>query len=30
MAKRILIVEDDPAVLRAISYMLEKEGKSYS
>ena len=26
MAKKILIVEDDPAVLRAISYMLEKEG----
>ena len=26
MAKRILIIEDDPAVLRAISYMLEKEG----
>jgi DNA-binding response OmpR family regulator len=26
MAKRILIVEDDPAVLRAVSYMLEKEG----
>jgi DNA-binding response OmpR family regulator len=28
MAKRILIVEDDPSVLRAISYMLEKEGYS--
>jgi two-component system alkaline phosphatase synthesis response regulator PhoP len=26
MAKRILIIEDDPAVLRAISFMLEKEG----
>jgi len=26
MAKKILIIEDDPAVLRAISYMLEKEG----
>ncbi len=26
MAKKILIVEDDPSVLRAISYMLEKEG----
>ncbi len=26
MAKRILIIEDDPAVLRAMSYMLEKEG----
>jgi DNA-binding response OmpR family regulator len=26
MAKRILLVEDDPSVLRAISYMLEKEG----
>ena len=28
MAKRILIVEDDPSVLRAISHMLEKEGYS--
>jgi DNA-binding response OmpR family regulator len=26
MAKRILLVEDDPAVLRAVSYMLGKEG----
>jgi len=26
MAKRILLIEDDPSVLRAISYMLEKEG----
>jgi DNA-binding response OmpR family regulator len=26
MAKRILIIEDDPAVLRAMSFMLEKEG----
>ncbi len=26
MAKRILIIEDDPAVLRATSYILEKEG----
>jgi len=26
IAKRILIIEDDPSVLRAISYMLEKEG----
>ncbi len=26
MAKRILLVEDDPAVMRAMSYMLEKEG----
>jgi len=26
MSKRILIIEDDPAVLRALSYMLEKEG----
>ena len=26
MAKRILIVEDDPAVLRAMSFILEKEG----
>lgn len=28
MAKKILIIEDDPAVLRAISFMLEKEGYS--
>jgi DNA-binding response OmpR family regulator len=26
IAKRILIVEDDPSVLRATSYILEKEG----
>jgi len=26
IAKRILIIEDNPSVLRAISYMLEKEG----
>jgi DNA-binding response OmpR family regulator len=26
IAKRILIIEDDPSVLRAISYMLGKEG----
>lgn len=26
MAKRILIIEDDPAVLRAISHILSKEG----
>jgi two-component system alkaline phosphatase synthesis response regulator PhoP len=26
MANRILIIEDDPAVLRAMSFMLEKEG----
>jgi two-component system alkaline phosphatase synthesis response regulator PhoP len=26
MSKRILIVEDDPSVLRATSYILEKEG----
>jgi len=26
MAKRILIVEDDPSLLRAVSYILEKEG----
>lgn len=26
MAKRILLVEDDPSLLRAVSYMLEKEG----
>jgi len=26
MAKRILLIEDDPSVLRAISYMLGKEG----
>jgi DNA-binding response OmpR family regulator len=26
MAKKILLVEDDPAVLRAISFILEKEG----
>jgi DNA-binding response OmpR family regulator len=26
MAKRILLVEDDPAVLRAVSYILGKEG----
>jgi two-component system alkaline phosphatase synthesis response regulator PhoP len=26
MAKRILIIEDDPAVLRAVSFILEKEG----
>jgi DNA-binding response OmpR family regulator len=26
MPKRILVIEDDPAVLRAMSFMLEKEG----
>lgn len=26
MAKKILLVEDDPSVLRAISFILEKEG----
>lgn len=26
MAKRILLVEDDPSLLRAVSYILEKEG----
>jgi len=26
MAKRILLVEDDPSVLRAISFIFEKEG----
>jgi len=26
ISKRILIVEDDPSVLKATSYILEKEG----